>query len=213
MVVKDALMTVGVRVALVVAGLATAIITARWLGPAGRGDYFFVLALSAIAGQVAHLGLHASNAFHVAKEPQAFGALAVNSYWVSIILGCIAAAAAIAAIVYLGQSKHSLAVLCWALLLTPTGLATLYISNLYVGAGRITEYNVIQLASAVLPFAFICVVAVYSRAASAFLAASAIAGVLNQLALAVYALRGRRFTGVSILDCFEPGCRSRSAPM
>src|SRR6266478_5082557 len=91
MVIKNALMTVGVRVTLIVAGLATTIITARWLGPAGRGDYFFVVALSAIAGQVVHLGLHASNAFYVAKDPKLFGALAVNSYWVSVVPASIAA--------------------------------------------------------------------------------------------------------------------------
>jgi O-antigen/teichoic acid export membrane protein len=191
MVIKDAMMTVGVRVTLIVAGLATTIITARWLGPAGRGDYFFVVALSAMAGQIVHLGLHASNAFYVAKNPKLFGALAVNSYWASVVLGGIAAATAITAIIYFGQSNHSFDVLYWALLLTPTGLATLYIGNLYVGVGRITEYNAVQLASAIVPFALICGVAAYSRTAPAFLAAASIAGVLNQLVLASYSLRGQ----------------------
>jgi len=191
MVIKDALITVGVRVTLVAAGLAIAIVTARWLGPAGRGDYFFVVALSTIAGQIVHLGLHASNAFHVAKGPHLFDALAVNSYWVSVVLGAAAAAVSIVAIVSFGQSKHGIESLVWALLLTPTGLATLYISNLYVGAGRISEFNAIQLASAVLPYALICVVAVFSHAAPAFLAAAAIAGVLNLLILAGYTFRGR----------------------
>jgi O-antigen/teichoic acid export membrane protein len=190
MVIKVALMTVGVRVSLVVAGLATTIITARWLGPAGRGDYFFVIALSAVAGQIVHLGLHASNAYYVAKDPKQFGPLAVNSYWISAILGGVAAATAIAAMILFGQSKHSLDALYWTLLLTPTGLATLYIGNLFVGVGRIAEYNAVQLSSAILPFALICGVAVFSRTAPAFLAAAAIAGVLNQLLLAAYALRG-----------------------
>ncbi len=191
MVIKDALMTVGVRVTLLAAGLATAIITARWLGPAGRGDYFYVVALSAIAGQIVHLGLHASNAFYVAKNPGLFGALAVNSYWASAILGCAAAVTAIAATYLFWPQKHSFAALYWALLLTPTSLAVLYISNLFVGAGRITEYNVIQLASAIVPFILICGVAGFSRSAPAFLAAAAIAGVLNQLVLAGYCFRGR----------------------
>lgn len=184
-------MTVGVRVTLVAAGLAIAVITARWLGPAGRGDYFFVVALSAITGQIVHLGLHASNAFYVAKDPRSFYALAVNSYWISIVLGGAAATVSIVAIVWLGQSRHGLDSLVWALLLTPTGLATLYISNLYVGAGRIVEFNAIQLASAVLPYALICGVAVFSHAAPAFLAAAAIAGVLNLVILAGYTFRGR----------------------
>jgi O-antigen/teichoic acid export membrane protein len=191
MVIKDAVMTVGVRVTLVAAGLAIAIITARWLGPAGRGDYFFVVALSAIAGQIVHLGLHASNAFYAAKDPKLFGALAVNSYWVSFVLGVAGAAVSIAAIVLLGQSKHGLDSLLWALLLTPTGLTTLYISNLYVGAGRITEYNLILLASVVLPYAFICGAAFFSEAAPVFLAASAIAGTLNAFFLARYTFRNR----------------------
>jgi O-antigen/teichoic acid export membrane protein len=191
MVIKDALMTVGVRITLLVAGLATTIITARWLGPAGRGDYFFVIALSAIAGQVVHLGLHASNAYYVAKDASLFGALAVNSYWISVVLGAGAATAAIGAILLFGDSKHALDALKWALLLTPTGLAVLYIGNLYVGAGRIAEYNAIQLASAIMPFGVICGVAFFWRTAPAFLAAAAIAGVLNQLILAAYSLRGR----------------------
>lgn len=190
-VVKQALMTVGVRVSLLGAGLATTIITARWLGPTGRGDYFFVIALSGITGQIVHLGLHASNAFYVAKEPTLFGALAVNSYWISAILGSAAATLAILAMVLFGEYWHSRSALIWAVLLTPTALATLYIGNLFVGAGRITEYNVIQLTSAIVPFAVICGVAVYSRSAPVFLGAAAIAGVLNQLLLATYSLRGR----------------------
>jgi O-antigen/teichoic acid export membrane protein len=191
MIIKQALMTVGVRVTLVIAGLATTIITARWLGPAGRGDYFFVIALSAIAGQIVHLGLHASNAFYVAKDYKSFGALAVNSYWISAILGSAAALVAIIAISLVAEPHHELDSLKWALLLTPTGLAALYLGNLYVGAGRITEYNAIQLASAIVPFVAICGVAVYSRTAPAFLAAAASASVLNQLVVAAYSLRGR----------------------
>ncbi len=191
MVIKDALMTVSVRVTLIVAGLATTVITARWLGPSGRGDYFYVVAMSAIAGQVVHLGLHTSNAFYVAKDPKLFGALAVNSYWVSVLLGIVAAAAAILTITIVSQNKHGLDVLFWAFLLTPVGLATLYISNLYVGAGRIAEYNAIQLASVVVPFVLICGVAGFSRSAPVFLAAAAIAGVTNQLFLGAYSLRGR----------------------
>ena len=158
---------------------------ACWDWQAG-GEYFFVVSLSAIAGQVIHLGLHASNAFFVAKEPQLFAQLAVNSYWVSIVLGGAAAAVSIVVILCAGQSKHALDSIIWTLLLTPTGLTILYLSNLYVGAGRITEYNAIQLASAVLPYAFICGVALFSRAAPSFLAAAAIAGVLNIGLLARY---------------------------
>lgn len=205
MVAKDALLTVGVRAALVLVGLATTIITARWLGPAGRGDYFYVIALSAIAGQIVHLGLHASNAYYVAKDPKLFGALAVNSYWVSVILGVIAAGVAIALVGLTANFHHNTQTLYWALALTPASTATIFISALYVGAGRIAEYNVIQLAAAILPFALICLVAAFWRTAPAFLAASAIASVANQIVLATYSLRRQEFQWRFNIDLFRTG--------
>lgn len=189
-VLKDAVLTVGVRATIVVAGLATTVTTARWLGPAGRGDYFFVIAFSALASQAVHLGLHASNAYYVAQDPARFSRLAANSYWLSIALGLVSAGVGIAWSVLRGVGDHALFVLLWSLVLTPTTLATLYVSNLFVGAGRIAEYNLVQLVVALLPFVLICATAVVSVTPFAFLGAAAVASVLSHAFIARTALSG-----------------------
>ena len=68
-------------------GLATSIVTARFLGSAGRGDYFFMVTLAALVVQFANVGLPASNTYFAARNPERTSQLVANAFWISLLAG------------------------------------------------------------------------------------------------------------------------------
>ena len=61
--------TVITRLIVVITGVATSIVTARVLGPEGRGAFYFVFTFATLATQFATLGVHSSNTVLVARDP------------------------------------------------------------------------------------------------------------------------------------------------
>ena len=80
-------LTAGTRLGLTVFGLVTSIVTARFLGQSGRGDYFFMVTLAALIVQFANLGLPSSNTYFAARDPERTPQLVANALWVSLGVG------------------------------------------------------------------------------------------------------------------------------
>ena len=75
------------RVLLVLLGIASSVLTARALGPAGRGILATLGALAGIGLQLGNLGLHASNTYQVSRRPDLLGPLWANSVRTAVALG------------------------------------------------------------------------------------------------------------------------------
>ena len=142
----DVLYTIGSRVAIMVAGFGAAVLTARFLGPTGRGEYYYVVTFAALLSQFGNLGLQSSNTYFVAGESSLLGGLAANSALVSLLVGGILPAGAILLAAGLGwiESAHWSNLLLGCLLASAT-LFFLLGSNLLVGINRIKLYNNFQL--------------------------------------------------------------------
>src|SRR5690242_11581545 len=69
------LLTIAARFVVIAAGVVTSIMTARFLLPAGRGEYFLVLTTAQILAQFCNLGLASSNTYFVAKDRSLFPSL------------------------------------------------------------------------------------------------------------------------------------------
>ena len=85
--IRQIALTAGTRAGLTLFGLATSVVTARFLGQAGRGDYFFIATLGALIVQVGNLGLPASNTFFAARNPDRTSQLLSNSCWIAVGVG------------------------------------------------------------------------------------------------------------------------------
>ncbi len=175
---KVALTTLS-RCAMLVAGLASSVITARTLGPAGRGEYFFIVTLAATVVQFANLGLHSSNTYFVSKDRNALAALLGNSFWASLGVGLVAAGIAVAVLRLFDPIPNARHAHVWYVVaLVPPLLFFLLGANLLVGIDRIGTFNVIEAAGRLAVLAAFAVTALVATTASAFLAASAIAWIL-----------------------------------
>jgi len=183
-VTKQIVWTLLVRILLIAAGFVSSIITARFLGPEGRGVFFYWTTLAAFAIQFGNLGLHSSNTYLLAKGRARLSALAANSLWVSLIGGGVLGGFLILSLWLMdGATGDRWSLLLPALFLIPSGLYFLLGTNLLVADGRIGEYNGFELANRYLGLAAIFFAAWYWRSPQALLVIMSVVAVLMCLPL------------------------------
>lgn len=194
---RDVLLTVGTRVLITVAGLAAGIVTARFLGERGRGEYFFGVTVAAGIVQFANLGLHASNTYQVASERSLLRGLTANSLWVSIVLGGGGGVAVAAVLQLTGAFPDLPDRTFWlAAAIAPASLFFLLGANLLVGVQRIGEFNAVEAGSRVFLLLALLGAGLAAWGASGFLAVSAVAWTIVAVVLLGLILRegDRRLT-------------------
>lgn len=171
----EALLTVVTRLVILVAGLATAILTARILGPEGRGLYFYALTVAGLVSQFGSLGFASSNTYFVAREPHYLGALAANSVWLSLLVFVVAA---LIVVLSVGPEQGPSLMMLLAVLLGTTSLFFMLFSNLLVGMQRLVAFNLLQLGSNLSVVPAILLAAWLSGAPEMLLAGAIIANLL-----------------------------------
>jgi O-antigen/teichoic acid export membrane protein len=85
-----AAMTYGTNLATASLSLVNVLVVARTLGPAGRGDVAFLIAVATVSGQLAGLSVQEANGNLAGTEPGLRGRLATNSVLLALGLGAAA---------------------------------------------------------------------------------------------------------------------------
>jgi O-antigen/teichoic acid export membrane protein len=147
--VTAAIATYGTNIAAMVFSLANLVIVARTLGPTGRGQVAFLIAICSVAGMLASLGITDANANLGGRLPKALPRLATNSVLLSLVLG-IGAALIVGGLSFLfpaitGHADPVLLVLVLAYL--PLGLLGMYLKFLLQSQYRFTITNIAWIAS------------------------------------------------------------------
>jgi O-antigen/teichoic acid export membrane protein len=88
-----AALTYGTNLAVAVFSLVNVLVVARALGPAGRGDVAFLIAIAILTGNLSAFGVQESNANIGGSEPRLRPALATNSLILALAFGAVAAGA------------------------------------------------------------------------------------------------------------------------
>ncbi|MCL6590056.1 MAG: oligosaccharide flippase family protein [Firmicutes bacterium] len=176
-------LTVCSRILMAGCSLITHIITARFLGPEGRGEFFFVITLAGIFAQFGNFGLHASNTYWVARDSSLLGGLLANSFWLSLLSGGLALGAAGLSQVFHFFPGVPARQLWMAAALAPLTLFYLLGVNLYVGAHRFKAFNFFETANRLAGCAALAMAAWMSGKVFQFLGAFWIAGLMVALLL------------------------------
>lgn len=129
-------------------GLGTSILTARTLGPAGRGELAAIFGWCSTLAYVGNLGLPSAIAYFVARDPGRRTALLREASMISVLQWL--ALGTVAALVLprvLGQSASAAmhAGLLFALAYFPLSLNLLYLNAAQQGVGAYTALNVSRL--------------------------------------------------------------------
>lgn len=179
---RDVVGTLATRVALIAAGLLSSVITARYLGPDGRGAFFYWMTMVAVIVQFGNMGLHASNAYLLTKRNTSGGVLLANSVLVSAVVGSVLTLLVLAALQLRSGAVDWVSVKSLALWLLAVGsLCALLGSNLLIALGRVGEFNLVELVARYGSVSVLFVAAWWWRDVDAMLLAFGVAGVVAAL--------------------------------
>jgi O-antigen/teichoic acid export membrane protein len=172
----------------ILGSFGVAILTARLLGPADRGRYYYVITLAAIAVQFASFGIHASNSYLIARTPALLPQVMANTGWFAILGGTAAAAGALVFDFAIGGFTRDLVFVAVVLTLAPSLLLFLYLSNLAVALNRPSTFNGLIIFGSLASIAMALLSAYPSPTLNGFLlaavAASIVACILAWIVLA-----------------------------
>ncbi|NIR45301.1 MAG: oligosaccharide flippase family protein, partial [Gammaproteobacteria bacterium] len=194
------------RALLLVIGLASSVILARWLGPQGRGQYALIILIPALFQFLGGLGLEQAVTYLVARRRAEARAIALTLIGASLVLG-VALVGAYGALQTLPAFADYLAAtsldpnLVWILVaLLPATIASACASAALLGLERYRLYNLATLITPTLTLGLLLGLVV---AAGFGLPGAVAAAALGQLA---------GFAGaVTIVLAVAPG-RARWAP-
>jgi O-antigen/teichoic acid export membrane protein len=170
----------GARAFFILTGFSTSALTARFLGPVGRGEYFLCLTLVALATQFGNFGLASATCYWAAKSPDNRPQLAINALWISVLIGLplggVIAVSGHAGLGLVNVSQFSLGI---ASLMVPFGLYSLLVGNLLIGSGRIHEYNLIDVATRTFGVMALIAIGWWSASAGNFLMVALVVAALS----------------------------------
>lgn len=179
---RDVVQTIVTQTVLLGAALAVSVVTARTLGPAGRGEFFFITTIAALVAQFGNFGLVTTNTFVVAKKPRLLGPLTANSLAVSL---AVALATALLATAFGGLLSQPRSLLYLAAAIGGARLFQLLAVNLLAGVQRFRSFNLFQVTGGALLVSAVLVGAIRGTVTS-FLWAMLVAAVLTGLLVGVF---------------------------
>jgi O-antigen/teichoic acid export membrane protein len=186
MLKKEIITTIGARIVIMLSGFTASILTARFLGPEGRGEYFFIVTLVALSVQFGNLGLHASNTYLVAKDHSLLSKLTANSLWISLLIGGGVPLVAVLFLSFVNIFPEISSTKIWfAVLLAPLSLFFMLGSNLLVGINQIKVFNFFQVGNNMITLLLIGIAAYLGFSVAGFLGAGVISGLLSSSYLLV----------------------------
>lgn len=201
-------LTIATRALQIVCSFAGTIVTARFLGPTDRGEYFLVVTAALVVVQFASFGLQASNTFKVAQDEALLGPLVANTLWASIVLGIGGALVAAVVLRTTSLGPPGRPDLLWFVVgLTPAMLIFLLGTNLLVGTQRMRTFNLVETVGNILVVAALVGAGVAGGRVGWFLASSCCAWLTTSAALAVYLVRTSGATWRPRRDVFVSGFR------
>ncbi len=177
-------------------GLLSSVVTARWLGPEGRGILITLSVLTGLALQFGNLGLHSSSVYFVAREPEKSGAVLGNLLWLSLGLGAGAALLAIGASwmkpAWFAAIPFPLILISAAAL--PFQFMVLFYQNALLGMHEVKAFNAFELGNKTLTFLALAVYLVaFSGGAAGAVVLFAVAVAVLGVASVVYCSRRAPF--------------------
>jgi O-antigen/teichoic acid export membrane protein len=192
---RDSLVTFLTLGATFLLGMVSSVLTARYLGPEGKGILTLVLLLPALCVSLGSFGLGAANVYLLRRREVRMGTLMGNSFAVALAATILASGVIGIAWPWLGGRvlhgvEPELAVL--GLLSLPMLFLTDYLFGLLLGTQRVVRYNAVSISAKVFSVAALALALVVLRAG---VTGAIVASVLGSLITVVFLLGALRAAG------------------
>jgi O-antigen/teichoic acid export membrane protein len=146
--VKDALRVLGGQVFMTGIGMATGVITARWLGPHDRGLFQLLTLLPTTLSNFVKLGVPQASVYYMRRMHASASAVASNAVWTAVVMG-----SGLAAVCWIWRDWFLAKILTQCpeslvlptLVLIPFALVQFYLLGVAQAQERFREYNIRQI--------------------------------------------------------------------
>ncbi|RJQ28489.1 MAG: hypothetical protein C4589_06205 [Peptococcaceae bacterium] len=187
------LITFGTRLIVLAVSFALSIITARYLGPEGRGIYTVLTTVAAMGVQFGNFGLHSANTFFVSKRKNFVPDIIANTMWLSLAGGSFVALIVLLIMrsnqAFACSIPFSLSVV--AVFSIPFGLLFMLGQSIFLGLREIKVYNFFDLISNSTTFFVIALLLVgFSQGVGAIITTTTVFSFIFSLTI-LLRLRGR----------------------
>lgn len=149
--VKSVSITFVTKSFLIVVGLVTSVLTARYLGPAGKGVLAVLTVIQSVALQFGGLGIHSANTYFIAKDNRNIAPVAAHSLLFGLGMGSILAVAVLGFGLAFPSCLKGMPLLYLALIALPLPfvLSSNLFQNIVLGLKRVVVYNAFEIAGSV----------------------------------------------------------------
>lgn len=200
---RDVTQTIATQGLLLASPLIVSVVTARFLGPAGRGSFFLMTTVAALVAQFGNLGLVSTNTFVVAKRRELLGALTTNALALSL---AVTVTTALMVRLVGDRFLPGAGLLYFAAVIGGGRLFHLLAVNLLAGTQRFRSFNAFQIVAGALLVVAISLAAV-KPSVEAFLWAVLVAALITGLLLAIHIHRLSPLPGKPDLSLYSPHLR------
>jgi len=151
---KESLTNFSGQIVLIVLGITTSVLTARVLGPSGKGVLSVVLLLPTILAQIGSISISNSNVYFLGKKKYTFNQIFWNSLLIAFIFGgiCIIFFFLFNDLfrrLFINIPTNYLRIV---VISVPFGILIPYLFNLFLSMQKIVTYNVVKISQ---PLVFI----------------------------------------------------------
>ena len=141
---RNVIITFGGRTGFTILGIVTGTITARALGPQGKGELQAIIMWPQILAYMSSIGMASANIYFMAREPENRSSLLVNAFCASIVFGLIGILVGefIVPRLLTEYSQHVVFLLRVFLFFVPLLLFSNLLTGVFQGCQSFTIYNV-----------------------------------------------------------------------
>ncbi|MHB8155960.1 MAG: oligosaccharide flippase family protein [Desulfocucumaceae bacterium] len=184
--------TFSTRMFMYAVSVASTVLTARALGPEGRGIFAVALAVGTIGYQVGNIGFITTNTYFASRDRTALPYLFGNSLVIALVAGgLLSLAAGLAFSIFPGAAPLVGTIRVLALGYIPLGIAYYLLLNILPGIGEIKSFNFVEAVNRVLSVIFICLVLLFGLVKPGYVFGAVIAALGSSVVL-VMAILVRR---------------------
>ena len=141
-------------------GMITGVLSARLLGPTGRGELAVIIYLPVLLIPIVEIELPRSIAFAVSKREEPSGELTATSFWLAIVLGAVQAIVLMAALPFFlsANNLYLLGAARWFAIYLPAANVALFLTGIDQGKGAMGRFALFQALPGVIYLGAVVVV-------------------------------------------------------
>ncbi len=139
----------GIKSIVLVLGMVSSIVSARLLGPEGKGIFTVAVAIAGLIVQFGNLGIHSANTYYLSKDQSILPRVVGNSVAVVVMVSVISSGVFLLLKFFPNLSTLHGFTLMLVFAYIPIQLYNMYQQNYFIALDKIKKYSIIEMLSGI----------------------------------------------------------------